>query len=79
MGGGGSRGGGEGGKEGEGTYVVVAELEKDVGVLLVFEKVVELDDVPVVEGAVDADLGLELLGEEGREGGREGGRGVSFD
>jgi hypothetical protein len=50
--------------------MVVAELEEDVGVLLVLEEIVELHDVPVVEGAVDADFGLELLREGGR-GGRE--------
>jgi len=46
---------GEGGrergrKEGRkgGTYVVVAELEEDVGVLLVFKEVMKFDNVPVI-------------------------------
>jgi len=43
-------------------------------VLLIFKKVVELDDVAVVQGAVDADLGLELLRRGGEGGGWEDGR-----
>ena len=43
------------------AYVVVAELQEDIGVLLVLEEMVEFDNVPVVEGPVDADFGLELL------------------
>ena len=40
--------------------VVCANLEEDVNVLVVLEYVLELDDVVVVEGFVDLDLGYQL-------------------
>jgi hypothetical protein len=42
-------------------YVVGAELEEDVHEAVVLEVVLELDDVGVVQGAVDDYLGLQLL------------------
>jgi len=39
----------------------LAELEQDVNILGVFEKVLELDDVEVLNGSMDLDLAHKLL------------------
>jgi hypothetical protein len=39
-------------------YVVGAEFEQDVDVLVVLEEVFELDDVAMAQRFVDEDLGL---------------------
>jgi hypothetical protein len=49
--------------EKEGIYLVLAEFEEDVHIFRVFEDMLELDDVDLMEGSVDFDFREQLKGE----------------
>lgn len=56
------------------VYLVGTHFEEDIDIFIIFEKVFECDDVILVEGPMDFDLGHQLsIGKRKVSKGREGG------